>query len=154
MRSALFPKFIVAIALLAFAGLAYGSTAPATPQIKVTAQLVWGTNDETSPDAKHKPVDPELAKKLSSIFKWKNYFRVSRKTETIPLRGMRKMEMSNKFYIEVTDIEKSRVEVKVYGDNKLLNKTVSPLVVDGDALIIAGDDKNAAAWFVVLQAVK
>jgi hypothetical protein len=153
MSHPLITKFPAALLFLFLLGFGFSSTARAT-DLKVTAQLVWGTNDETSPDPKHKPVDAELAKKLSSIFKWKNYFRVSRKTQTIPARQTRKLVMSDKFFVNVTDIEGPRVEVTVYGENKLLNKTVAPLVVDGDALIIAGDDKNAAAWFVVLQAIK
>ena len=30
---------------------------------KMEARLIWGTNDDKSPDPKHKPLDGELAKK-------------------------------------------------------------------------------------------
>ena len=52
----------------------------AEPNLKLEALLIWGTNDTQSPDPKHKPVTPEVRKKLEELpFKWTSYFVVNRK---------------------------------------------------------------------------
>ena len=38
-----------------------------TATLKLEAQLLWGTNDGTSPNPKHKPVGPEIRKKLKEL---------------------------------------------------------------------------------------
>jgi hypothetical protein len=119
--------------------------------LKLQAQLIWGTNDEKSPNPEHKPVDPVLAKKLGKIFKWKNYFEVNRQNAMIPSRQSRKLTMSKRCVIEVQELEGPRVEVRLFGDGKLVNKTVEALT-PGGLLTVAGPDKNENAWFIVLQA--
>src|SRR5690242_12336102 len=48
---------------------------------KLEARLIWGTNDEKSPNASHKKLEGEMAKKLGEMpFKWKNYFEVNRQS--------------------------------------------------------------------------
>jgi hypothetical protein len=130
------------------------SPAAMAEDIKVDAQLIWGTDDDKAPDPKTKRVDAELAKKLGNIFKWKNYFIITRQTVPIPSRQTKKVEMSKKCTVEITEMEGPRVEVKIYGEGKLLHAVKAAMVPGGDALIYAGDDQNACAWFVVLQAVR
>ncbi|MEP6663561.1 MAG: hypothetical protein ABJC04_07840, partial [Verrucomicrobiota bacterium] len=58
------------LALLSFFLMAFSGTANAVAaDSKLEIQLVWGTDQEAAPDAKHKPLDPVLAKKLG-MFKW------------------------------------------------------------------------------------
>ena len=45
--------------------------------LKLEARLIWGTNDETSPNPDHKPVDAKTTGMLSKAFKWKKYFLVN-----------------------------------------------------------------------------
>src|SRR5271167_3478060 len=54
--------------------------------LKLEAQLIWGTNDPQSPDPKHTPVDPDILKKLTGLpLKWRYYFCVNRKTFDVPV---------------------------------------------------------------------
>ncbi len=117
--------------------------------IKVEALLIWGTNAADSPDPKHKPVDAELKKKFH-IFKWKNYFVVRHRIVDIKSRSTERIRLSDKCEIDVTELEKDPVEVKLYGEGKLINRTVKSLR-RGEVLTIAGEDKNDSAWFVVVK---
>src|SRR5258708_19802345 len=52
--------------------------------LKLQAQLIWATNDPTSPNPKHKPVEPAVEAKLKSLpFRWTNYYEVNRKEFTV-----------------------------------------------------------------------
>jgi len=118
-------------------------------QIKVEGRLIWGTNDEKFSDPKFKPVDAVTAEKFKKIFQWKRYFEVNRKTAVVPSRGAGKLEMSDKCIIEITELEGPKVEVKLIGEGKPVNKTVKPLS-KGESFTIAGDCKDGSAWFVLI----
>jgi len=132
--------------VVAIAGLAFQARAE---ELKIEAKLIWGTNDDTSPDASHKPVDKELAKRLGNIFKWKNYFEVNRVNATIPSRGTRKLQMSKACTVEITEVAGPKVEVTLFGKGKMVNRTVESLS-KGGCFTIGGPDKNETAWFVVV----
>ncbi|PYI85252.1 MAG: hypothetical protein DME26_11435 [Verrucomicrobia bacterium] len=127
--------------------------------IKVELQLVWGTNEEKSPDPKYKPVDPAVVKRLASL-KWKRYFQVNSQVVTIPSRKMQRVKLSPQCEVEITEMEGPQVEVKVYGRTaqaaaknepfKWVHKHLEKLAKD-DLLVIAGDDKNDCAWAIVIK---
>jgi hypothetical protein len=137
---------LVALFLLFFANPSEASAA----DLKVEAKLVWGTNETNSPN--HKPVDSALAKKLSKVFKWHNYFEVNRQIATVPQNQTTNVNMSSKCVLEVKNLGNSRVEVKLIGKGKLVSKNAQTLT-PGEDLIVAGDDKNDSAWFVVIRSV-
>ncbi|MEO6035299.1 MAG: hypothetical protein ABIQ35_08600 [Verrucomicrobiota bacterium] len=115
---------------------------------KLEVQLVWGTNDETSPDAKHKPLEEALAKKLG-MFKWKKYFVVNR--QEIPVSATaQKIKLSEKCEIEIKNIEPSRYEINVFGKGKHVLKKTGKITND-PPFVIAGDDKNDCAWFILIR---
>src|ERR1700748_400440 len=75
---------LVALCLLGV--LAYRGNAAAPPPTWVRVQLIWGTNDEHSPDPQHRAVDGDLAKRLDkSPFRWKHYFEVNSYELSVPL---------------------------------------------------------------------
>lgn len=129
-------------------------TLAGSTDLGLQAQLVWGTNKEKPDDPKLKEVDPSVAEKLRKVFKWKNYFEVNRQHFTIPVGSPKKVKMSDDCEIEVQNLGNSSIEVKLYGKGKLaVRKTqkISP----SELLVLAGDDKDDTAWFVVLsQTVK
>ena len=53
--------------------------ADAKADLKFQVQLIWGTNDEKPSEKELKEVEPGITDALKRIFKWKNYFEVSRK---------------------------------------------------------------------------
>lgn len=118
-------------------------------ELKLEIVLIWGSNQEKSPDPKHKPLTGEMAKRLGKVFKWKHYFEVNKVNETIPNRGTKKIKVSPKCDIEITELEGASVEVKLYGEGKLINKSVKQLS-KGEYFVLAGDDKNETAWFIMI----
>jgi hypothetical protein len=119
-------------------------------ELKIEATLVWATNEEKSPDPKHKPVDPKFAEELRKIFAWKNYFEVSRTNGVVPSRGSKPFRVSNKCVVEITELEGPKVEVKLIGEGKPVNKTTKALK-RGDYFTLGGDSKNGSAWFVIIS---
>src|SRR5882762_1319307 len=88
--------------LLVWAGVAFmlgmAAEQPAKGKpLKFEVQLVWGTNDPQSPDPKHKPVDPEVAKRLKQLpLKWSNYFVVNKKSLEMVVGAEKKEPLSEK----------------------------------------------------------
>jgi hypothetical protein len=120
---------------------------------KMEARLIWGTNEEKSPDAKHKLLDGDLAKKLREMpLKWKNFFEVNRQVFTINTTNYTKVVMSKKCTIEVKDKGGNNVTVKVYGEGKQVNRSDKPLP-KGEVLTIGGDAKDNNAWFITVRPV-
>jgi hypothetical protein len=118
--------------------------------LNLQAQLVWGTNKEKPEDPKLKEVEPGVAEKLRKVFKWKNYFEVKRQNFTVAVGSPKRVRMSDDCEIEVQNLASSSIEVKLYGKGKLaVRKTqkISP----SELLVLAGDDKDDTAWFVVLN---
>ena len=120
---------------------------------KMEARLIWGTNDDKSPDASHKPLDGEIARKLRDMpLKWKNFFEVNRQIFSINTTNYTRIVMSKKCYIEVKDKGANNVTVKVYGDGKQVKRVDKPLP-KGDVLTIGGDAKDNNAWFLTVRPV-
>lgn len=127
--------------------------AAAAAERKVEARLIWGTNDDKSPDPKHKPLDGELAKKLREMpLKWKNFFEVNRQIFAINTNSYTNVVMSKQCSIEVKDKGGNNVTVKLYGQGKQVNRVDKPLP-KGEVLTIGGDAKDNNAWFITVRPV-
>jgi hypothetical protein len=121
--------------------------------LKLVAQLIWGTDGERPSEAKIKEVDRETRGKLKGIFRWKNYFEVSRQEFSVAPDATRRVQMSKKCEIEVEYHGRSVIEVKLYGEDKLL-LTKRQVLRPGELLVLAGDDKDDTAWFVIITLAK
>ncbi|PYK98548.1 MAG: hypothetical protein DME18_03340 [Verrucomicrobia bacterium] len=126
-------------------------SAPA--DLMLQAQLVWGTNNDKPDDPKLKDVDQKVKDKLRGVFKWKNYFEVNRQDFTLTASAPRKVKMSDLCEIEVQNLGNSSVELKLYGKGKMVVRKTQR-IKSGELLVLAGDDKNDTAWFVVLSLVE
>lgn len=122
----------------------------AAGELKLDVRLVWGTNDDKSPNPDHKPVDSKIATTLSKAFKWKNYFQVSSQKVDVANRDSKKVKLSEQSEVVIKEMEGDKIEVKVYGKGKVVRTITEPLAKDG-TLVIAGDDKNDCAWFIVIK---
>jgi len=111
------------------------------------AKLIWGTDSENKRDPKLKPVDAKLVAGFKKIFKWKHYYRVNEEEFCVPAGRSKKIHLSEKCEIQVRDLGKPMVEVKLFGEGTLV-KSITHAAVN--CLVLAGDDKNDTAWFVVL----
>ena len=118
---------------------------------KMEARLIWGTNEDKSPNPAHKPLDGELARKLREMpLKWKNYFEVDRHVFTINTATYTNIEMSKKCRIEVKNKGGNNVTVKLYGEGKQVNRVDKPLP-PGEVLTLGGDAKDKNAWFITVR---
>ena len=134
--------------------LAYACTVrSASADLHLQAQLVWGTNIDKPDDPKLKEVDSQVKDKLRGVFKWKNYFEVNRQNFTVTAAGPKKVKMSDQCEIEVQNLGNSSVELKLYGQGKMVVRKTQKIKA-GELLVLAGDDKNDTAWFVVLSLVE
>jgi hypothetical protein len=116
---------------------------------KLDTQLIWGTDQAKPNPSDLKDISPELRKKLCKVFKWKNYFEVSRKEVQLPQQACKRIRMSPKCELEFDQSGANSIEVKLYGENKLV-VTKKQVLVPGEPMVLAGDDKNDSAWFVVI----
>lgn len=137
-----------------WAALMFGvvSAASMAAEIRFQVQLVWGANDD-KPDEPLKEVDSNLKEKLTAVFKWKHYYVVTNQTVAVAQGLPKRLKLSKKCEIEVQNLGKSWIEVQLFGEGKLVNKVKQP-VIPPELLVIAGDDKNNTAWFVVLNPMK
>jgi hypothetical protein len=135
--------------LLALLLLAVSTPETFAANLKLEAKLIWGTDDDKSPNPEHKEVDPATRERLRKVFKWKNYFVVNRVVKEVPNRGSNKFELSKQCTIEIRELEGPRVEVKLVGEGKEVHKTIKT-ISKGEPVVYAGDDKNQSAWFVVI----
>jgi len=140
------------LTLAATAGLFVCSFAArsAPGDLNLQARLVWGTNNDKPDDPKLKDVDPQVKEKLRGVFKWKNYFEVNRQALTVTTSGPKKVKMSDHCEIEVQNLGNSSLELKLYGQGKMVVRKTQK-IKPGELLVLAGDDKNDTAWFVVLN---
>jgi hypothetical protein len=122
-------------------------------ELKLEAQVIWGTNDATSPDPKHKPAEAEVARKLKSQpFKWKNYFEVNRKTFSVAQDETKKVPMSKECELQVKNLGKQQVEVTLIGKGKSTGK-ITQALPKRELLVTGGNAANSTSWFVVLRQV-
>jgi len=135
---------VIALLMLASVGAAPGA------DIKLEARLIWATNDQNSPDPKHKPVAPELAKWLEKHYAWKHYFLVEKKESVIAEGVTGKFVMSDKCTVELKNLGKNVVGANLIGEGKSYSKITLGLP-PGESLGLAGDSRNDTAWFVVLK---
>jgi len=143
---------LVAICLLAVAHSSGGVAAP--EQFCVQIQLIWGTNDQESPDPKHKAIDEPLAKKLGkSPFRWKHYFEVNRQVVCLPSGEAKTgIKLSSHCILDLKNLGKERLETKLYGKGKLLETRKDQMAKDM-TLILAGNAENETAWLVVIKRI-
>ena len=140
------------LALVFLLVTALGSPAQAG-EIRLEAQLIWGTNDEKSPDPKHKAVDAKVEKKLKKLpFKWQNYFEVNREKFTVAQGETKKIVLSKDCEIKVRNAGNNAVELQIFGKGESVGKISQALPKD-ELLVTGGNAANFTSWFVVLHQV-
>ena len=120
--------------------------------MKFRAFLLWGTDDTKPPAGKdYKPVGPEIQNELKKLpLKWTNWFEVSRKDFPVAKAATKKVPVSEKCELQVTNLGDPNVEVVLIGKSKEVFRRKQPLQ-KGEILSLAGNAPNASAWLVVLK---
>ncbi len=140
--------------LVLLVGLAWGliqTLAASVPvETRVQAVFVWGTNENKPTGKNLKEVDAKLRERLANIFKWQNYFEVNRQSTGVLAGKSQSVKLSEECSVEIKILPDNIAEVKLIGKGKTL-VTRRHSLAKSDALVLAGDDKNNTAWFVVLN---
>jgi len=123
----------------------------AAEDLKFEAVLIWGTNDDKSPDPAHKPVSEAVAKKLA-CFKYTHYFEVNRRQFTLAAEGTAKTRLSKDCELSVKNRAKDQFEVTLIGKGQP-TATIKKELKKGNTLVTGGNAANATAWFVILKQV-
>lgn len=121
--------------------------------LPLQAQLIWGTDSQKPADKALKPIPPDLDKRLRRIFKWQNYFEVSRTNFVVAPAKPSQVDMSRECRIEITHQPGGEVEIQLFGKGKLV-VTKRQHFAPGETVVLAGDDKDYNAWFVILTQSK
>jgi hypothetical protein len=140
--------------VVGFAFLIGGGSRLQAATVKLQVQLLWGTNDDRSPDPKHKPVEPDVREKLKELpLKWSHYFEVNRNDFELPPSAAIRVPLSEKCEVEVRSMGGSKVEVVLYGKGKETLRRTQALP-KGEMLLLGGNAPNATAWLVVLKRIE
>jgi hypothetical protein len=152
-----FQRCVTGVSILAavLGLLAFSSPAAPAKDMKFEALLIWAANTETSPDPSHKPVEPDVLKKLKELpLKWKYFFAVNRVDFTVAKGGAREVVLSDKCAIAVKDIDGVKnIEVSLIGKGEPVLKRTQPLP-KGELLVLGGDAPDETGWLVVLKRVE
>src|SRR5687768_7512959 len=73
---------------------------------KFVATLIWGTDGDKPDDKELKEVDPALKEKFKKIFKWKNYYEVSRTKVDVKAGEPKQVMLSKKCEVKIHLTEK------------------------------------------------
>ncbi len=147
--TALLAAYVVALAFF----VRGGSDAEAAA-LKLQAQLIWSTNDDHSPNPKHKPVEADVRKKLKELpLKWSNFFEVNRKDVEVAPSSTSRISLSEKCQLEIKSLGASRLAVTLFGKGKETWKGTQALP-KGEMLVLGGNAPNATAWLVVLKRIE
>jgi hypothetical protein len=138
------------IVFLASAPLLIATSAFAANEFGLQIHLIWGTDGDKPDNPNLKDVEPGIRKYLQK-FKWKNYWEVSRHAAAIAPSKSKRVVVSKHCEVEIAHLEKQLFEVKLYGEKKLVAHRRMESLASGRSLVIAGDDKNESAWFVVIN---
>lgn len=144
-------KWSLGLWLVAIASSLVAASATAG-DVKFEAVLIWGTNDDKSPDPNHKPVSESLAKKLKD-FKWTHYFEVARKDISVKDKDDKRVQMSKDCTIVIKVMDKDQVEVTLIGKGKTVGTIKKELKKNG-CLVTGGNASNSTGWFIVIKRVE
>jgi hypothetical protein len=120
--------------------------------LRLEAQLVWGTNDKRPANLNVKPVEADVRQKLAELpLRWTNYFEINRKQFDVPRGKSGRTALSEKCAVEVKSLEGKKVEVVWYNKRgELVGKQTQPLA-RGEMLVLGGNAPNSTCWLLTLK---
>ena len=138
-------KFSVFVAILLFADS--GIASDKADSINIKACLVVGASKEKKGAKK---VSEPIRKRLSKVFKWRNYYQLSVKQLSIPDDKTKTTKLSKKASIKVSNRKNGKVSVSLFSGSKMLIQK-SQTLRTGSYMVLAGDSKGDSAWFIVIS---
>jgi hypothetical protein len=130
---------------------AFMALSAAAADLKLEAQLVWGTSTTTS---KHQPVEDDVRRKLASLpLKWSNFYEVRRQKFDVAPDETKRADLSEKCAVEVKNLGGGKVEVVLFGKGKEIWKGTQHLP-RGEILVLGGNAPAESAWLVTLKRIE
>jgi hypothetical protein len=83
------------------------------------------------------------------VFKWKNYWEISRCSVVIEPGGKSRQRMSSRREVEISLAPAQQMTISIYTDGKLTRRRTQPL--DTPLCIAGGDKEEDQAWFIVVR---
>ena len=124
-----------------------GITSVKSDTIKVTATVVLGTDKEKKSGKK---VSGSIRKRLSKVFKWNNYYKLSDKKFSIPDNKTKSTVLSKKASIKVSNRKEGKISVSLFSEGKMLIQK-SQNLRSGSYMVLAGESTGDSAWFIVIS---
>lgn len=150
MNTRTFLRSLAVISAVAACAGPRNTLAAATGDVRLVAELIWGTNGPKPDDTELRPIAPDLEKRLRRIFKWRNYFEIERKVVVTRAPKPTQVQMSKECRLEILHLGGHEFEIQLFGKGVLVVKK-RQRIVPGETVVLGGDDKNDDAWFVVLS---
>jgi hypothetical protein len=111
-------------------------------------QLIRGSDDDKPPAPEARLAGPEISRRLQ-MFKWKNYWEITRRTAVLPAGGKTRQRMSAEREVEIALSAAHEVTVGLYTHGELIRRRKQSL---DTPFYIAGGDKDATeSWFIVVR---
>lgn len=127
---------------------------PVEDLLKLDVILIWGTDEPKLIDPKSKPLSLKLLERFRKVFKWKEYYEISRQNVDLPAKLPINVRINEKWTLKLQKIEQEMVEVTLMEEGKITKKIRYPLLLlkKGELLVLAGEDiaKSPDAWFIVI----
>ena len=126
-------------------------TGPENSSVTLWVQLVHATRGDSVQFAGWKSIGPELNKRLSDVFRWSDYYEVSRKEVAIEPGKITKIRLLGERDVAITFKSPTEMEVRLYRDGRLVRTAQRSLK---QRMTIMGGDSNQnqkEAWFVVVR---
>lgn len=126
--------------------------------IKLKAQLVWGTDDSHPPDKNYLPLNPTLREKVR-LLRWKNYFVVQSTNVATLAKSEKKVDLSERCSLNIKDMGNGLIDISIFnpkGKKPLEAVKTEQISVEklkqGHAWIFGGDSKDRwdDAWLVFI----
>ncbi len=112
-------------------------------------QLIQGGDAEQPATPGSKPIGPKLNKQLQSIFRWKNYWEVSRKQVDLGAAKKIKTRLDKDREIEIDLTTDGKRKVVCYEHGKATSSMTNPV---GEAMtVIGGDVDPKNVWFIIVR---
>ncbi len=119
-----------------------------SPDATFYVQLIRGKADAKPPSDDAKPAGLEVSRRLQ-MFKWNNYWEISRKTVGVKAGGKNRQRMSPQREVEISLSTPEEMTISIYADGK---KTRSRKQKVTTPFYIAGGDKDGnQSWFIVVR---
>jgi hypothetical protein len=134
--------------LLTFAAAPFALGADAK-QSTYYVQLIRGNNDDHPPASGARQIGPRLTKRFRPVFKWENYWEMSRQEVVLTQGQKTRLKLSKEREVEIDLTNPAKRKVIAYSAGKPVCSATRPV---GEAKTIIGADRDAnSVWFIVVR---